>query len=372
MKLRTMFVISVLLAVFVVPVQAQRAQGRASVPTVGPRAPVGGTNPPSTSVRDGGFESSYDVSTHLVNDDWKSDDSLFHTPICKVAYCIEDPAFGAPRSGTHWAYFGATSHAGTGFIEQKIILPDTAYLQLQYYVWVSFAGVAPTLTVRVDGIVVDTLPAGTTAGYVLRTVDLTPYADGRVHRIRFSYNKPAGGYADLNLDDISLFKGDEVTVFSPGFEGDTGSWEVLNGTADRVVCNTATKTFSRSGNCAFRFKGGTGENSRLKQEYFILRRVPAVVYRAPPAFALYLGAFVDAPPSVRGTMKLTLTLTDSSKVKAKVALSGNGNYKWIQTPYITYPSEQSIIAILIGLIHRSESGKTYLDDFEIFEVADYS
>src|SRR5690606_3883630 len=126
------------------------------------------------------------------------------------------------------------------------------------------------------------------------------------------------------------------------------------------------------GNCAFRFKGGAGENSRLKQEFGILRRVPDAGYRAPPAFAVYLGAFVDAPSSVRGTMKLKLTLTDSSTVKAKVRLSGNGKYRWIQTPYIQYPSEQGIIAILIALVHKSESGKTYLDDFEIFEVADYS
>ena len=30
------------------------------------------------------------------------------------------------------------------------------------------------------------------------------------------------------------------------------------------------------------------------------------------------------------------------------------------------------IAILIGLVHKSETGKTYLDDFELFEVGDYS
>jgi hypothetical protein len=372
MKLRTMFVISVLLAVFVLPVQAQRAEGRTSVPTVGPRAPVGGTNPPSTSVRDGGFEGSYDASTFYMNDDWRVNDTMFDSPICKIAGCGENATYGAPRSGTHWAYFGAVSAAETGFVQQKVILPDTAFLQLEYYVWLSFLGATPTFTVSVDGDVVDTLPASLTGGYVLRTVDLTPYADGRVHRIRFSYTKPAGGFADINLDDISLYKGESITVFGPGFESDLDWWTVVNKTGDKVVCNTATATFSRSGNCAFRFKGSVGENSQLKQSYGVLRRVPAAGYRAPPAFALYLGAFIDAPASVRGTMKLTLTLTDSSKVKAKVALSGSGNYKWIQTPYITYPSEQGIIAILIGLIHRSESGKTYLDDFEIFEVADYS
>src|SRR5690606_17306369 len=98
-----------------------------------------------------------------------------------------------------------------------------------------------------------TLPAGTTVGYVLRTVDLTPYADGRVHKIRFSYSKPDGGYADINIDDISLNKGDALSVFSPGFESGLDWWTVTNKTNDKVVCNTETKTFSRSGNCAFRF-----------------------------------------------------------------------------------------------------------------------
>lgn len=372
MKFRTMFVISLVLTMLVMSAQAQRAEGRTSVPSVGPRAPVGGTNPPSTSVRDGGFEGSYDTSTFYMNDDWKVKDSLFPSPICKIAGCGESPTFAAPRSGTHWVYFGGTEPAESGFIEQKVILPKTAFLQLEYYVWASFTGAAPTLTVSVDGTVVDTLPAGLTAGYVLRTVDLTPYANGRVHKIRFSYSKPSGGLADINLDDISLYKGDALTIFSPGFESDNDWWTVVNKTGDKVVCNTATKTFSRSGNCAFRFKGGAGENSRLIQEFGILRRVPAVGYRAPPAFAVYLGGYVKAPSSVRGTMKLTLTLTDGLKVKAKVALSGNGKYKWIQTPFRTYPSEQGIIAILIGLVHKSKSGKTYFDDFEIFEVADYS
>jgi hypothetical protein len=372
MKLRSAFLIPVLLVLFILPASAQRAEGRTSVPSTGPRAPVGGTNPPSTSVRDGGFESSYDSSTFYINDDCKVNDSLFDSPICKIASCGENPIYGAPRSGTHWVYFGATTPAETGFVQQKVVLPHTAYLQLEYYVWASFTGAPSTFTVSVDGTVVDTLPAGLTGGYVLRTVDLSAYADGRVHKIRFNYSKPGTGLADINLDDISLHKGDEIALFSPGFEGDTGWWQVVNGTNDKVVCNTLTKTFSRSGDCAFRFKGGAGEKSRLIQDFMFLRRVPPVGYRAPPAYAVYLGAYINAPVSVRGTMKLKLTLTDGSRVKAKVALSGNGKYKWIQTPYLTYPGDQGIIAILIGLVHRSESGKTYFDDFELYEVGDYS
>lgn len=371
MKLRSVFVISVLLVLLTLSVQAQRA-GRTPESGLATRAPVGGTNPPSTSVRDGGFEDAYDAFTYYVSDDWKVNDSLFQSPICKVGGCGENAIYAAPRTGTHWVYFGLTTAAQTGFVQQKVILPDTAYLQLEYYVWASFAGVTPTFTVSVDGTVVDTLPGGITYSYALRTVDLSAYADGRVHKIRFSYSKPAGGLADISLDDIRLYKGEDLTIFSPGFEGDTDSWDVVNKTQDKVVCNTATKTFSRSGACAFRFKGSAGENSRLKQEVSFLRRVPPVGYRAPPAYAVYLGAYIKAPASVRGTMKLKLTLDDSSKVKAKVALSGNGKYKWIQTPYITYPSDRGIIAILIGLVHRSESGKIYFDDFEIFEVGDYS
>lgn len=371
MKLRSVSLISLLLALLILPAQAQRA-GRTPESGLATRAPVGGTNPPSTSVRDGGFEGSYDTSTYYINDDWKVNDSPFQSPICKIASCGETATYGAPRTGTHWVYFGATTPAETGFVQQKVILPHTAYLQLEYYVWASFTGVAPTFTVSVDGTVVDTLPAGLTGGYVLRTVDLTAYADGRAHKIRFSYSKPDGGLADINLDDISLNKGDEVYVADSGFEDASDWWTVTNKTGDKVICSLVLPTVGHGGNCAFRFKGSVGENSRLKQTYNVLRRVPAVGYRAPPAFAVYLGAFVDAPPSVRGTMKLTLTLDDNSKVKTKVALSGNGKYRWIQTPYITYPSERGIIAILIGLVHRSETGKTFLDDFEIFEVADYS
>lgn len=361
---------SLMLVLLALPVQAQRAERPTRAGAV-VRAGAGGTNAPYTTVVDGGFEASYDVGSNYINDDWRVSDSIFVSPICKVGGCGENTSFGAPRSGSHWVYFGATPSANTAFVQQKVVLPNTHALQLQYYVWASFSGAAATFTLSIDGTVVDSLPAGVTAGYVLRSVDLTAYADGAVHKLRFDYSKPAGGFADLNLDDVELYKGQAIYVDNPGFESPSSSWLVSYSTGDKIVCRTAAPMLSYHGNCAFRFKGGVGENSKLKQSFSLLRSVPAAASRAPLAYAAYLGAFVNAPPTVSGAMTLKLTLNDGSRLKAKATLSGNNSYEWMQTPFISYSSTKWITTVSIKVSHKSQSGKTFLDDVEIFQSGVY-
>jgi hypothetical protein len=44
------------------------------------------------------------------------------------------------------------------------------------------------------------------------------------------------------------------------------NWTQTTPTDDRRKCNTATKVFAHTGNCAYRFKGSSAENSRLTQD----------------------------------------------------------------------------------------------------------
>src|SRR5690606_1310006 len=52
-------------------------------------------------------------------------------------------------------------------------------------------------------------------------------------------------------------------IQNTGFEvSDLAAWNVRNATGDKVKCKAEK---ARSGNCAFMFKGGAGENSSLQQ-----------------------------------------------------------------------------------------------------------
>lgn len=373
MKCRSVSIIVMLLLLFVPAAQAQRSDVRLPA-GAGTRAPVGGTIPATTDIRDSGFEGSYDTGTYLINDDWKVKSSHFVSPICKAGACGEDSMYAAPFEGSHWIYFGGTPEADTAFVEQKVIIPNTAHVQLTYAVWLSDNSIPSTMQIKVDSTVVYTLPTTETANYILRSVDLTPYADGKVHKIRFSYSKPGGGYADINIDSITLYKGESVPIFSEGFEDIVEGWIVKNATGDKVKCNTDSKSYSRSGDCAFMFKGSANEKSKLTQEFIFLRGLPDAPggeLRAPPRFAVYLGAFVKAPASVSGTLTLKLLLSDDSRLKKKVKLSGNGKYKWLQTPPGYYNGSLGIIGVLIAMKHTSAGGKTFVDDFEIYSVEDY-
>jgi hypothetical protein len=65
-----------------------------------------------------------------------------------------------------------------------------------------------TMTVTIDGTVVQTFtePATAETGYTLRTVDLTPFANGQARTLSFNYNRPGGaaGSDSILLDDVEL------------------------------------------------------------------------------------------------------------------------------------------------------------------------
>lgn len=70
---------------------------------------------------------------------------------------------------------------------------------------------APTssvMTVTIDGTVVQTFmePATADAAYSLRTIDLTPFANGQPRRLSFNYSRPAGaaGSDSFLVDDVEL------------------------------------------------------------------------------------------------------------------------------------------------------------------------
>jgi hypothetical protein len=68
------------------------------------------------------------------------------------------------------------------------------------------------------------------------------------------------------IANILLNPGMEIAQTTPTLdEKIPADWTQTTPTGDRRRCNTDTKIFARTGNCAYRFKGSSTENSRLTQ-----------------------------------------------------------------------------------------------------------
>lgn len=165
-------------------------------------------------VQDGGFEAG------LVPTYWEQASTKFGSPICFAA-CGADA-----RTGAFFSWFGgADTDAEAASVQQSGVIsagPKT----LDFYVWWMSSVVAPPdpdayFRVKIDGNTIFTLTPATasaySAAYTRASVDISAYADGNTHTLRFeSYNAEASGPTHILLDDISIVPVDHI--FASGFE----------------------------------------------------------------------------------------------------------------------------------------------------------
>ena len=141
------------------------------------------------------------------------------TPLCNIGNtdCIDGTdGLTTPRTGSSWAWFGGNK-VNDGVLEvasaeQTIAFPPTgSTVTLNFYLQIGVvtAPYTDTLEVQVDGVTQQTYTEPSTAetGYTLRTIDLTAFADGKPHAIKFLYtqNLPANlNKANFDVDDVTL------------------------------------------------------------------------------------------------------------------------------------------------------------------------
>jgi hypothetical protein len=83
---------------------------------------------------------------------------------------------------------------------------------------------AATFTVKMDGTAIFSLTPATAAAYhgnyTLATVDISTYADGNPHTLRFeSHSAASNGPTNIDVDDISIVAGTSNDgIFANGFE----------------------------------------------------------------------------------------------------------------------------------------------------------
>lgn len=172
--------------------------------------PLGGACVPVFVWLDGGFEATDSVT--FLNPNYVVTSTNFGSPLCSQAHCGNGNNTALPRTGTYWAWFGgvAGATAETSSVAQAVTIPTgSVSATLYFYLWIGAveAPFTDTLEVQVDGATQQTFTEPTTpeTGYTLRSVNLTPFADGTAHTVKFLYTKPTGGgNANFSVDGVTV------------------------------------------------------------------------------------------------------------------------------------------------------------------------
>jgi subtilisin family serine protease len=186
--------------------------------------------PPTDVVADGGFEDG------TPNDHWSETSLNFGTPLCDERTC--DPGSGTgPHSGDWWARFGGALLTETGSLDQDVTIP-LGNAQLSFWLEIPEAGTRGLIEASIDGSVLFSATeaiAGLYVPYRQVTLDVSAYADGSSHNLRFESTTDAGaGKTSFFVDDVSLTVTDTDPM--PGLISITfDTW--ITGTDE--ICNVA-------------------------------------------------------------------------------------------------------------------------------------
>ena len=166
------------------------------------------TNPEVDIIQDGSFEGG------TPNSAWNEGSTNFGTPLCDAISCGTGGGTTGPRTGAWWAWFGGIDTTEVGFVEQTITMTPGNNGVLSFWLWNGAVGNAGVddFNVQIDGTMIFQVFDGDatyTGGYTEVVLDISSYADGSPHVLRFeSTTVLTGETTNFSLDDVVL---DETT-----------------------------------------------------------------------------------------------------------------------------------------------------------------
>lgn len=168
----------------------------------------------SCMVEDGGFEDG------SPNSYWDESSTNFGTPLCSVASC--GSVGSAALSGTWWAWFGGKPGAfEEGALQQSVTI-DSGTQYLNFYLEIPTTDTTGYLRVLMDGtnLFVATHADGSSySTYRAVSIDISAYADGGSHTLKFESRTEAGsGSLNFFVDDVCL----STAAFSDGTDCSAG------------------------------------------------------------------------------------------------------------------------------------------------------
>ncbi|HEX2618602.1 MAG TPA: hypothetical protein VHL11_00610 [Phototrophicaceae bacterium] len=140
-------------------------------------------------------------------------------------------------------------------------------------------------------------------------------------------------------------------------------WVVKNAVGDKIKCDTETKIVAHGGVCAFRFKGGVGESTKLQQVVDLTGLIFA------SGDTLDLSVFLNAnKPTTSGKIKVVVAYSDSTTPnKFKGSFGPTSGYEE-QVGSVSVASS-TVSKIKVIFINKSTAGKAYLDDVSLLQTS---
>ncbi|HEX2621497.1 MAG TPA: choice-of-anchor Q domain-containing protein [Phototrophicaceae bacterium] len=204
----------------------------------------------------------------------------------------------------------------------------------------------------------DVAPGATTATHALQA--LSPAIDAANDATCASVDQRGVDRPQGASCDIGAYEFVNDLIDNGGFEDPTvDPWVVKNSVGDKIKCDTETKIVAHTGICAFRFKGGVGESTKIQQ----------IIDLTDQTFAsgdsLDLSAFFNAnKPTTSGKIKVVVAYSDSTAPdKFKGNLTPTSGYEEQIGSVILNGSAVNKIKVMF--INKSTAGKAYLDDVSL-------
>ena len=161
-------------------------------------------------------------------------------------------------------------------------------------------------------------------------------------------------------------------LINPGFEYDVNGdkvpdgWKLSNATKDKIKCNKVKpdgtmKIKAYEGDCAFMFKGGLNEHSKLKQ--VIVPDPMSIV----PADVLLLDVYMKGKTdAVRGVIKLKVVYNNPAldASRARLNMMETADYEPCDPP-LSVTILGTVQKIKVIMKHRSPASKVFLDALDL-------
>ncbi len=257
--------------------------GRQSARISTPRSPFARdwtAAPLAEVLQDGGFE------LGDPNPYWEVDSLNFGTVLCD-SFC-SDSAENAPRSGSWWAWFGGIDALETAYASQELtIAPGTATLSFWLRVPFSSGLADDFLAASIDGNEIWRITAATSgayqAAYQKVSIDVSAFADGGTHTIRFDSTVVGGGTDATNfmLDDVSLDVESGGGVCSAPADVPWLTVAPTSGTTPAGDSSTVTVSFNSAGMAAGAYDANLCINSNDPVNPLVVVPVSLTVTDAP-------------------------------------------------------------------------------------------
>jgi len=157
---------------------------------------------PASYIVDGDFEQGI---SGVLSPVWNENSDNFKTPIyrCRIRICDVKP-----HSGDNYIWFGRVDAQDTASVDQYLVIPNQA---TTLHFWLKITKASGTgndfVQISIDDneiFRVTDADRNVYLDYAQVTLDITPYADGKSHHLRFSSQVFGDGVTNFFIDDIAL------------------------------------------------------------------------------------------------------------------------------------------------------------------------